>query len=237
MFVLLFFFQPDFLFAGTPKINSNRVHFGPVIGFYTINKNHAINPKQRMSALFGYAREIQIGNQFKTFFSFGADYFFHGLNFRSYYFYPDTLKLYDKSFGYSYSLFIHELHVPLQFKYLFRREDNHIRSPYISIGYSLRYLLPFSTLSVAQDGNVLTSDDNLDLKFKTPLFYSKLNSFATLAIGWQRNSVVRGFGFFNFYMELNARYGFSPYYFQKDYAASSLYMNAVHISLQLGLKF
>ncbi|MBX3163328.1 MAG: hypothetical protein KF900_02515 [Bacteroidetes bacterium] len=228
---------PFFSFAQTQKKNNgNRVHFGPAIGFYTINKNHAASPTQRMSALIGYSREIMLGNSFKTFFLFGADYFAHGLNFRSYYFEPGNIHVYNKSFDYTYSLFIHELNIPVQFKYLFKRENNSIRSPYISVGYSLRYLLPFSILKVSQNGNVSASDANLDLKFRTPLFYSKLNSFITAAVGWQRNS-IRKSGFLNFYVELNVRYGFSSYYFEKEYAASSLYINALQTSLQLGFKF
>lgn len=233
--VIIFLLLPFMTIASTPKKgNGSRVHFGPALGFYSVNKNHAVNPTGRMSALVGYAREIHIGHQFKTFFLFGADYFVHGLNFRSYYFKPDSLQIYDKSFAYTYSLFIHEINIPMQFKYLFKREDNSIHSPYIAVGYSLRYLL-LANLKVSQNGNVLASDENLDLKFRTPLFYNKLNSFITLALGWQRNS-IRNQGL-SFYTELNLRYGFSSYYFQKDYAASSLYMNGLHASLQLGVKF
>ncbi|MCE3227555.1 MAG: hypothetical protein K0S32_2106, partial [Bacteroidetes bacterium] len=41
----------------------------------------------------------------------------------------------------------------------------------------------------------------------------------------------------SFFMELNARYGFSPYFFQEDYTASSMFMNSVHLSLFMGFKF
>ena len=127
LLLVLFFFIPAFLFSQSSKKksgNGNRINFGPVIGFYTINKNHAINPTQKISAIIGFRREQRLGRDYKAFFLFGVDYFLHGLNFRSYYFAPDTLKLYDKSFGYNYSLFIQELNLPLQLKYLFKREDN-----------------------------------------------------------------------------------------------------------------
>lgn len=236
LLLVLFFFIPAFLFSQSSKKksgNGNRINFGPVISFYTINKNHAINPTQKISAIIGFRREQRLGRDYKAFFLFGIDYFFHGLNFRSYYFATDTLKLYDKSFGYDYSLFIHELDLPLQLKYLFKREDNSLFSPYITVGYHLRYLLPGS-LKVSQNGNTIKTD-NPDVTFKNALLNNKLNAFVSLGLGWQKNSLSASKG--SFFVELNVRYGFSPYYFATDYSASSLYINGTHLTLQLGQKF
>jgi len=233
---ILFFFIPFCLFSQSSKKrsgNGNRIYFGPVIGFYKINKNHAVQPTQKMSAVVGFKRETRTGRDFKTFFLFGFEYFFHGVNFRSYYFAPDTIKLYDKSFGYNYSLFIHELNLPVQFKYLFKREDNSLFSPYITAGYQLRYLLP-GTLKVSQNGNEL-KDDNPDLKFKNAVLLNKINAFVNLGLGWQKNSLSSSKG--SFFVELNGRYGFSPYYFETPYTASSLYIYGTHLTIQIGLKF
>lgn len=213
--------------------NGNRIYIGPVIGMYSINKNHAINPSQKMSAVFGFKREQKLGRDFKTFFLIGVEYFFHGLNFRSYYFTPDTIKLYDKSFSYNYSLFIHELNLPVQVKYLFRRADNSLFSPYITAAYHVRYLLP-AMLEVKQDGALILKDDP-ELVFRTPFLNERLNAWVSCGLGWQKNSLRSSKG--SFFAELTFRYGFSPYYFTSDYAASSLYIKAMHINLQLGLKF
>ncbi len=236
LFVILFYFIPVCFFSQSSKKrsgNGNRIYFGPVVGFYKINKNHAIQPTQKMSALIGFKREQRVGRDFKTFFLFGFEYFFHGVNFRSYYFEPDSLKLYDKSFGYNYSLFIHELNLPLQIKYLFKREDNSLFSPYIIAGYQLRYLLP-GTLKVSQNGKKIR-DDTPDLKFKNAVLYDKINAFVCLGIGWQKNSLSSSKG--SFFVELNCRYGFSPYSFETAYSASSLYIYGTHVTIQLGAKF
>ena len=45
---------------------------------------------------FGLKREIKADRSRKTFFTFGIEYFMHGLNYYSYYFRPDTLNIYDK---------------------------------------------------------------------------------------------------------------------------------------------
>jgi hypothetical protein len=235
-FFVLFFFIPFFFFPQSTKKgsgNGTRIHFGPVIGFYTINKNHAVDPSQKISLIAGFNREVRLGRDFKAFFLFGVDYFFHGLNFRSYFFPPGSVQLYDKSFSYTYSLLIQELNLPVQVKYLFKREDNSLFSPYVVAGYHLRYLLPGS-LSVSENGNELKSD-HPEIKFRTPLFTDQLNSFVSLGLGWQKNSLSSSKG--SFFVELNFRYGFSAYYFETSYSPSSLFIQSTHLTLQLGLKF
>lgn len=210
-----------------------RFFFGPSYGFYSINRNHAQNPTSRVSLMAGFRKEFRLDREFKTFFLIGADYFFYGLNFRSYYFKPDTLQLYDKSFAYNYALNMQEINLPLQMKFSFTKENNSVFSPYLIIGYHLRYLLPAS-LNVTNDGAKIRSDSPI-MKFKNPLIADRLNSALSLSAGWQKNSVNKSTA--SFFMELNFRYGFSPYFFKADYSASSLYMNSSHLSLLLGLKF
>jgi hypothetical protein len=210
-----------------------RFFFGPSYGFYTINKNHSQNASSRMSLVAGFRKEVMIGNDHKTFFLFGADYFFHGLNFQSYYFKPDSLQLYDKKFAYSYALNMHEVSLPLQMKFSFTRENNSVFSPYLLIGYHLRYLL-HANINVTQNGNRVVKDA-LPMKFKNPLILDQLNSAISISAGWQKNSVNKSSA--SFFAELNYRYGFSPYYFQTNYSASSLFINSSHLSLLLGVKF
>lgn len=219
-----------------PKKSSGagvRISFGPALGIYSINKNHAKNPTQKMSALFCFKKEVRFDREYKFFFLFGAEYFIHGLNFKSYYFKPDSLQLYDKTFPYNYSLVIQEINMPLHVKYSLKRENNSLFSPYLMVGYHLRFLLP-ANLNVSQNGNSVKKDV-VDLQFKNPLFYNKLNSYLSAAFGLQNNNIHKGRG--GFFVELQYRYGFSPYSFQTTYSASSLYINSMHLSLQLGLKF
>ncbi len=210
-----------------------RISFGPVLGLYSINTNHAKTPTQKISALFCFKKEVRCDREYKLFFLFGAEYLIHGLNFKSYYFKPDSLQLYDKTFAYNYSLIIQEINLPLHVKYSFKPENNSLFSPYLMIGYHLRFLLP-ANVNVSQNGNSVKKDE-VDLQFKNPLFYNKLNSFVSASLGFQKNYSAKSNG--GFFVELQYRYGFSPYSFQTNYSASSLYINSMHLSLQLGLKF
>jgi len=213
--------------------NRIRLHLGPALGFYTINPNHADQARQKFSFLMGLNKEFRLGGDYKTFVLIGFDYFYHGLGFRSYYFPPDTIQIYDKNFDHDYVLKMHEIQLPFQFKYLFKPEHNSLFSPYIAIGYHLRYFLPAS-LNVSYFGNT-KANNQTDLKFKTPLLIDQLNAAVSLSVGWQKNSLASSKQ--SFYVELNYRYNFSPYIFNESFAANSLYMNSTHLILQLGIRF
>lgn len=234
-FVLFLIAFVNYALAAPPKKKSSYLmSLSPTLSFYSINTNHSRNPFPHLALDFGFKKEFRVGNEYKTSVLVGVDYFFQGLSFQSYYFKPDSIKIYDKSFGYTYSLFIHEIDLPVQFKYLFKREDNSLFSPYIALAYHLRYLLP-GTLTVSENGQVVKRDA-LNLSFKNPLISHKLNAFVSLSAGWQMSNLhnsSKG----SFFVEVNLKYGFSQYSFQTDYSASSLYINAVHLGLVLGVKF
>lgn len=230
----LFFSFASFSQSGKKKSgNGTRIQFGPIISFYTINIHHATNARQKMSGMFGFKRELRLDRQYKSYFLIGFDYLLHGISFNSYYFLPDSLQLYDKNFAYSYSLYVHELNLPVQYKYLFKREDNSLFSAYIVAGYHLRYLLP-GNLTIKQYGAEVKKDQ-VDLSFKTPFLNDRVNSCLSLGLGWQKNSLSSSKG--SFFVELNARYNFSSYSFHTSYSASSLYINATQVCVLLGFKF
>lgn len=219
--------------ANNSAAKNVRISFGPVLGFYGINTRHAASVSPRMSGLVSFKKEKRFGRDYKTFFQYGVDYFFHGLNFQSYYFKPDSLQLYDKNFKYKYSVFAHEINIPLQVKYSFNRENNSLYSAYFMIGYHLRCFLP-GNLKVTQNGNTVKTD-NYEMKFKNPLVFSQLNSFLSASIGTQRNQTAGGKS--SYFIELSYRYGFSPYSFETNYSASSLFIHSSHLALLVGVKF
>jgi hypothetical protein len=231
----LFFFYCSHLFCYPPGVNGRgfRLGFGPCLGFYSINTNHAQALSPKMSALIGLKKEVRADRQFKMFFLFGADYFFHGVNFRSYYFSQDTLQIYDKNFAHDYSVFFHEVNVPLQMKYSFTRENNSLYSPYAIIGYHFRFFMP-AHVKVGQEGNVIR-DEWEEVQFRTSLIDKHVNAFMSAGVGFQKNTINNSRS--GFFAELNFRYGFSSYFFKTNYSASSLYVNGTHVCLLLGIKF
>ncbi len=232
LFVSVTIALPNFPGRGS-RDSYTRFGIAPVIGFYSLKTPHAISAKPRMSFSAFVKKEWSMDHRNQTFLSIGLEYFLHGVNFKSYYFNQDTLQLYDKSFGYNYHLYIHELNLPIQAKYTFNSTTNSLSTPYISIGYHLRYLAAAS-LKVDQDG-VIQKSGYVDMKFKNPFLSSKINSFVGINFGFQSNKTRNSST--TFFVELSYRYGFSPYYFQENYSASSLYINSSHLSLNIGVGF
>jgi len=218
--------------VGTPEWYT-RIGGGPILGFYSIYKKHAISPSPKMSASLFIKKERSIGFTYKAFVSVGAEYMIHGLNFRSYYFDQDTLQLYGGDFPHRYALYVHELHFPLQVKFTAKSTLNSRFTPYFSLGYCPR-LLVMGSVTVSQDGTDLYGEQ-VNMKFRHPFISNKLNSCMMGAIGIQTN---RSRGERNtFFAELCFKYGFSPYYFHTSYSASSLYIQSSHLALNIGVAF
>ncbi len=220
-------------FIGPKRKSSYRLSIAPVYGFYKINKNHATKVQPKLSTQFNFKHEFTTDRQYKAFFSYGVEYFLHGLNYNSYYFKPDTLQLYDKNFDYTHGLILQELALPLQFRYSFFRENNALFSPYFAVGYQLRFMLP-AKLNITQNGNPI-KEELVDVTFKNPLFYKNLNSGIYATAGFQKNGINGAKT--GFFIELQTKYGFSPYSFYTKYVATSLFTNSVHVAVNIGLKF
>jgi hypothetical protein len=210
-----------------------RLTVAPVVSIYKVNKNHASNPKQKMSGYVSLREEIRLNRSHTGFLLIGLEYLVHGVNFNSYYFKPDSIQLYDGNMDAKYALNIHEIDVPVQIKYSFTRENNSLFSPYIMFGYHFRTLL-FGVLTVQENGQQVKVKKE-ELTFKTPLFTPKNNPFVSITAGFQRNwpNSTRNC----LYAELSYRLGFSPYLLSDTFTPSSLYIRGSHFALGLGVKF
>lgn len=214
-------------------IARTRIMIAPVISFYKINKNHSSGARQKMSGVFCIKEEFRLNHQHTMFFSIGAEYFVHGVNFFSYYFKPDSLQLYNGEMNYSYDLYIHELDIPLQLKISFKRENNSLVTPYVMFGYHLRTLL-FGMVKVKENGEQIVKKQE-DLVFKNPLIGKHNNPFVSLTVGIQKNNPNTTKTCI--FAEASFKFGFSPYLLKDTFTPSSLYLNGNHLSIGAGMKF
>jgi len=221
---------------GGVRDSYTRIGIAPVIGFYKLDSYHARASKARMSFSAFVKHEKSIDKKNKLFLSGGLEYFYHGLSYRSYYFTQDTLQLYDGSMAYSYRLSIGEINAPLQAKLTFKSTTNSLYTPYVAVGYHLRYLLN-ANVKVDQDGTPLKSEP-VSLSFKNPLVNDHINSFVSANFGIQNHHHTRSqAGPVTVFMELSYRYGFSPYSFKANYSASSVFINSQHLAVNIGIGF
>lgn len=226
------------LYAGAQTGNGKRVrnawryNIGTSLNNYTLNDKHGVNPKQRLNLTVGVRREQRVTRDSKSFLLFGAEYLLHGLNYNSYYFPPDSVPIYDRKYPYLYTLTLQELHLPFEFKYLLRRMDNSPYSPYFAVGYHFRYLMP-AFVKVSKPGTE-SIYDTPNMQFRTSLINPKINASLCLALGWQLHRL--GGSHRSFFIEFNFQYGFSDYYFNSAYSASSMYINCIQSTLNIGAR-
>jgi hypothetical protein len=210
-----------------------RVMIGPVISFYKTNKNHASAPKQKMSGILSIKEEWRLNKKYNFFFSVGLEYMVHGMSFYSYYFKKDSLQLYNGNLDYQYSLYLHEVDVPLQVRLSFNRENQNLFSPYLVMGYHYRTLLT-GFLKVKKDGEMVERKTET-INFKNPLINPRCNPFVSLTLGIQQNNPsTTNTGFF---AEVSYRWGFSPFLLKDDFTASSLYITGNHLTIGAGYRF
>lgn len=241
--LLLFFFISSYVVSsqedGGKQLRNNRknarvktrIGFSPVLGIYKANKNHTSNAKQKMSGAVSVKEEIRLDKKNRCFLMIGADYIYHGVSFDSYYFQKDSIQFYNKLMTAKYNLVIHELDIPIQLKYSFKKETNSVFSGYVFAGYCNRWLLK-NNLSIDNNGeNVVNHPTNL--QFKIPLFTKTNNSSISGGIGIQRNHLLNNNALF---AELQFRYGISPFLLQESFMPSNLTISNHFIFLTIGFK-
>lgn len=210
-----------------------RITIAPVISFYKINRNHAAAPAQKMSGLVSLREEVRLTYKHNMFFLFGIEYMVHGVNFNSYYFKQDSIQLYTGDMKYKYSLYMHEVDVPLQLKLCFNHENNARFTPYVMLGYHFRTLLD-ANLKVTQDGETVHKTFEV-IEFKNKLFTARNNPFVSATLGIQKNNLKTLKNCI--FAEITYRYGFSPYLLKDSFTPSSLYISGNHLNIGFGFKF
>jgi len=208
-----------------------RIGISPVLGIYKTNKNHTTKSKPKMAFCFSLKEEIRLNNKNTSFLMVGVEYMMHGLNFQSYYFPQDSIKLYNGKMTAKYDLRIHELDFPIQLKYSFQKETNAIISSYIFGGYCYRWLVA-TNMKVSNNSEQII-DKTEPLKFKFPAFNPVNSSFLNAGFGVQRNTTLRHNAVF---AEIQFRYALSPFYFNESYAPTSMYINGHFVYLTVGFK-
>lgn len=210
----------------------NRIGISPVIGLYKPNKNHTKNTQQKKSFCISVREEFRLDKTNREFLMIGAEYMLHGLSFNSYYFYSDSLKLYNGNMNYKYNLTLHEIDFPILLKHSFQKETNKIYSSYIFAGYCYRWMVA-SRLKVDYNGNELISA-NQKITFKSPAFNPVNSSFFSAGFGIQKNIPL---DYRAFFAEVQVRYGLSPFYFNDSFTPSSLYTTSHFFHATVGYKF
>lgn len=212
-------------------ITKTRISVSPVISIYKPNKHHTSNTSQKKAFCFSIKEEIRLTPENKDFLFVGIEYMLHGLNFNSYYFYDDSLKLYNTNMNYNYKLILHEVDFPIQLKHSFQKETNAIFTSYVYAGYCYRWMIK-NNLIVENNGTELINKSE-NIIFKSPAFNPINSSFLSVGIGFQKNMPLHYRAIF---AELQFKYGLSPFYFHENFTPNNLYISSHFLNFTIGYK-
>lgn len=213
-----------------PRVKT-RIGFSPVVGIFNPNKHHTSGASSKMAFNISVKEEIRLNKKNTCFLFVGAEYFHYGVSFNSYYFYADSVKLYNNNMTAKYDLTVQELNVPIQLKYSLQKETNSQLSSYLFAGYCARFILS-NKLDVENYGQQVASKAT-DLKFKNPVFSSNSNASLCFGFGAQRNTQLRQNAVF---AELQYRHSLAPLFFEEQFAANNLFINHHFFLITVGFK-
>ncbi len=200
---------------------------------YSFNRFHSQNVSAGISYLIGLLQEFTLdGMRQKNFLSIGTEYLHHSFSFNSYYFYLDSVKLYDGKMDYTYHVKVNEITIPLLFKHNFSRENNDVHGIFYSIGYVYRIIIPGS-ITVSYNG-LEQNYEKYRPHFKIGVMNKYSNSYVHMGIGYQKNNPM---GKIKMYIECFGRYGFSPFLIKTDYTANSLFFGNYFVGISIGFKW
>lgn len=215
------------------SIRFSKVNMAILLQRYTYNSFHCRNTTAGISFMLGLHQELALNRmKQKNFLSIGIEYLHHSLSFQSYYFYEDSVRLYNGKMEYDYRVSINELGIPILYKHNFSKENNDISGIIFSIGYVYRIMLP-GFLSVSYNG-IGQNDDRIRPPFKIGVLNQYANSYVHLSIGYQKNNPA---GKMKMYIEVFGRYGFSPFLVYTNYTATNLYFGNYFLGVSVGFKW
>ena len=231
-FLLLFaFIAPAALRAQDKKIRT-RVYGGPVIATYRNNDNYTANSRGRAAANLGVRFEYRLGPQAGL--GPAVEYVTHGLRFDSYFFHPGQHAMYDRSFPYTHTVRIQELHVPVIFKYNFLKENEKTHNSNIMVGWGYRYMFSSRSTVIASGADRLTWDDRIDTEMEYSLLGRKGGAMLITGMGAEKNYQVSKT---SIYAELLLKYTLTRWRYSTNGEAAPFYIKNSFIAINFGYKF
>jgi len=219
----------DIASSGKPKVNK-RLYGGFIFPIFTNNPYHTTGTSSSFSFNLGFKRTFIFAS---SKFDIGIEYLNQGLSFQSYYFAPGYSVLYDKSFPFLHDLRIQELQLPVLYRYMFGKETRNKTTPYLTIGWALRFIA-YATSTIQSSDGILVFDDQTDLGFENPFITSRLSSMWQASFGLQFNNVKT---LKAFYVELGYKLGTSRYHYVGNGTSNDLMIKDSNVTLNFGYKF
>ncbi|MCX8081411.1 MAG: hypothetical protein N3F09_09255 [Bacteroidia bacterium] len=202
--------------------------------FIKYNTFHMRDLKKNIPLLFSMSLHFPLDKRTeqKKHFIFGLRSLFQTIRFRSYYFYPDSLKIYDNTFPVSYRMQTILLAMDLGFKYEFNYSEKYFFTPYMCFAFSFAgpvyYRIEFS-----RDGKYERKNGSGLYRNVGPARY--FCPAGELTLGLQYN--LLGISRVRFFLETGYMALSASFLAEKNFLASRLYFHYGIWSVKTGLLF
>ena len=213
-----------------PPFARARIAIGPVISKFK-SDFYAINVQSKPSFIFSFKEEL--GYKQYSSFIVGLEYVYHGSSFTSYYFAPGHSQVYDETYNYLHNLRIHELQLPLLFKYSLNSEIKDVNSVYVFGGWAFRYLALGQSTVISQVSNDQLWSGITDLAMENYVITRKGGGLFNAGLGVQRNSRRTGSAIFG---ELSYKYMISRIYYNGNGVSNNIRFRNSMINFTIGIK-
>jgi hypothetical protein len=230
-YIFLLSFIPQLLYAGDDKKWLVRMYTGPVISSYHNNEDFTANTKAR----FAYSAGARTEHLFNGYGSIagGLEYLYHSLAFNSYYFAPGETTIYDKSFAYSHTARLHELHVPILLKYNFTKENDKPVNAYVLAGWSYRFIFASYGYIDNTSSGIHAWEGKLHVTEEYHLLDKRGGSMMVAGFGFERNIQNKHR---SIYGELQYKYGLSRFRYTGSGTAAPFFIKDSFVCVNLGYK-
>lgn len=232
LLLVVLFSMPSMARPDKPKRIQTRIYTGPVIALYRNSDHYTVNSKSRFAINLGARFEYRLGAQATL--GPALEYLTHGIRFNSYFFQPGQHALYDKSFPYTHTARLQELHVPFIFKYSLKRENDFPENAYGMVGFGYRYVFASRSSVVPAGGNGITWEDDIDARLEHSLFGGKIGAMVMTGAGAEKNFQVSKT---SFYGELTYKFPLARWRYRTNGEAAAFYIKDSFITINVGYKF
>ena len=236
IFIFLFatVFNPKLSFAqyGDQNKPKKSLYVGGIYPIYQSDARQLTNFNGGLTINIGFSKTFRIR---KTEFIFGLEYLNRQFSFDSYYFSPNQVPLFDKSFGYTHSITSNEIQFPILY-HLASTNKNRASSTisYLDLGMVLHLYAPSSTSIVMKAAGVEVYSGPTILTAQYPLVVNPMNLLMRCAAGLFFKNSYNGDGLF---LELAYTYDPSPMIYTGNQNSNNLSITSTLLTLNAGYKF
>jgi hypothetical protein len=213
---------------------SKSISVGTGYSIIKYNRNHATQLQKFLpiqTELF-YFFTNQREKSRKKYFMLGITFLMQRYAFHSYYFYPDSLRIYDKTFPVTYRLNALVLGLNLGFKHEFNNSEKYSLTPYIWMSHTL-FSPVFYELKFKIDQKMKSESDVAFYRY--PFIGRYINPGGQLSFGLQNNML--GKKPIKLFLEVGILASSGGFLLEKTFLASRMYFNYKILFLKTGMLF